>query len=226
MTIRILLADDHAIFLQGLCALLEPEPGVEIVGKSSDGREAVKAVRKLKPHLVIMDTSMPGMNGIEATRRIATESPETNVLCLSMHAEPRLVERAIEAGASGYLLKDCVFDELVCAIQEVTADRNYLSPAITSVVVDAMRRRKTQANGSKISPLTDREREVLQLLAEGHSAKEIAARLCLSIKTITSHRQHIMDKLAIHNIAGLTKYAIQEGMTSIVPQEHALAHDH
>lgn len=225
MNVRILLVDDHEIFLQGLCAMLEPEPDVEVIGRSSDGREAVKAARRLKPQLVIMDTSMPGMNGIEATRRIIADSPDTRVLSLSMHAEPRFVERAIEAGASGYLLKECVFDELVCAVREVTANRNYLSPSIASVVVDAMRRRKSRANGPGASPLTNREREVLQLLAEGFSAKSIAARLSLSVKTITSHRQHIMDKLAIHSIAGLTKYAIREGMTSLAAPEQPSAQE-
>lgn len=226
MSIRILLADDHAIFLQGLRALLEPEPDMEVIGESRDGREAVNAVRKLRPHVVIMDTSMPGMNGIEATRQIAAEAPEIKVLSLSMHAAPRFVERAMEAGASGYLLKDCAFDELVRAIQEVMANRTYLSPPIAGVVVDAMRRRKPRASSpSQFALLTDREREVLQLLAEGHTAKEIAARLSLSIKTIATHRQHIMDKLAIHNIAGLTKYAIQEGLTSAAPQDHTSPHD-
>ncbi len=226
MSIRVLVADDHAMFVQGLCALLEPEPTIEVVGNSSDGRQAVREARQLKPHVVIMDVAMPGMNGIEATRRITSESPETKVLSLSMHAEPRLIERAIEAGASGYLLKDSLFDELVSAVREVKADRSYLSPAIAGVVVDAMRRRKSRDSVAELSPLSNREREVLQLLAEGFSAKGIASRLCLSIKTIASHRQHIMDKLTIHSIAGLTKYAIQEGMTSVEAQEHGCSHYH
>jgi DNA-binding NarL/FixJ family response regulator len=217
MRTRILLADDHAIFMQGLRALLLPEPDMEVIGEARDGREAVKAATTLRPQVVIMDTSMPGMNGIEATRRITAEEPQIKILCLSMHGVPRLVERVMEAGASGYLLKDCAFEELARAIRQVMANRTYLSPAIAGVVVDAMKRRISRTGPTDFYALTDREREVLQLLAEGHSAKEIAGRLSVSIKTIGTHRQHIMDKIAIHNIAGLTKYAIQEGLTSAAP---------
>jgi DNA-binding NarL/FixJ family response regulator len=222
MTVRILIADDHVIFLQGLRALLEAEPNMQVIGECRDGIEAVKATRKLKPDLVIMDTQMPGGNGIEATVRITTETPDKKVLCLSMYNSPRFVERALDAGASGYLLKDCAFRELAGAIREIMADRTYLSPAIAGIVVDAMKRRKFSSKSpSQFALLTKREREVLQLLAEGFSAKEIGERLCLSIKTVATHRQHVMDKLVIHNIAGLTKYAIREGLTSDLPQEHA-----
>ena len=221
MKIRILIADDHVMFLQGLRALLDPEPDMQVIGESRDGAEAIRAVRELTPDLVIMDNSMPGMNGIEATVRITAEASSIKVLCLSMHSEARFVERAIEAGASGYLLKDCAFQELAIAIREIMANRTYLSPAIAGVVVDAMRRRKSNVKlPSDHALLTDREREVLQLLAEGYSAKSIGERLCLSVKTVATHRQHVMDKLVIHNIAGLTKYAIREGLTSDTPQEH------
>jgi len=221
MKTRILIADDHVMFLQGLHALLEPEPDMTVVGECRDGTEAVKAARKLKPDLVIMDNSMPGMNGIEATVRITAETSAPKVLCLSMHSAPRFVERAMEAGASGYLLKESAFDELAVAIREIMADRTYLSPTIAGVVVDAMKRRKSSsAFPTQFTLLTDREREVLQLLAEGFSAQDIGERLCLSVKTVATHRQHVMDKLVIHNIAGLTKYAIREGLTSDSPQEH------
>ncbi len=178
-------------------------------------------MRRLKPDLVIMDNSMPCMNGIEATCRITGEASPVKVLCLSMHSEPRFVERAMEAGASGYLLKECAFQELAGAIREVMAGRTYLSPAIARIVVDAMKRRKQNDASTYLGRLTEREREILQLLADGYSARQIGEKLCLSVKTVATHRQHVMDKLDIHNIAGLTKFAVREGLTPDAPQEHA-----
>ena len=214
MSIRILLADDHEIVLNGLRALLEQQPSMEVIEEVKDGREAVQITFEQMPDLVVMDVAMPGMNGIEATRRITKKHPEVKVLCLSMHSDKRFVLAALEAGASGYLLKECALEELIRAIRIVEANRIYLSPAVAGVVVDAYKNVRAAPKTSALSLLTAREREVLQLLAEGYSTKDIADRLFVSVKTVSTHREHVMDKLDIHSIAGLTKYAIREGLTS------------
>jgi DNA-binding NarL/FixJ family response regulator len=179
----------------------------------------VEASQELAPDVVVMDASMPEMNGIEATRRITGRAPQIRILCLSMHADPRFVEGVLEAGASGYLLKECSFEEVVRAIHAVERNRTYLSPDISGVVIDALRTRRSGTGRSAFTLLSDREREILQLLAEGHSPRHIAESLHLSIKTIATHREHVMDKLGIHNIAGLTKLALREGMTSPDPRD-------
>ncbi len=214
MSIRIVLADDHTIFLSGLRTLLEKEPDLEVVAKVKDGREAIRVVHEKRPDLVVMDVSMPGMNGIEATRQITATLPRVKVLCLSMHSEEQFVTAVLEGGASGYLLKECALDELLTAIRTVMANQIFLSPTITTTVVQNYRAQRGATQPSPVSPLTDREREVLQLIAEGHSTKDIAARLHLSVKTIDTHRHRIMDKLRIHSVAGLTKYAIRRGLTT------------
>lgn len=214
MSIRIVLADDHTMFLSGLRTLLEKEPDLEVVAKVKDGREAIRVVHEKRPDLVVMDVSMPGMNGIEATRQITAKLPRVKVLCLSMHSEEQFVTAVLEGGASGYLLKECAFDELLTAIRTVMANQIFLSPTITTTVVQNYRAQRGATQPSPVSPLTDREREVLQLIAEGHSTKDIAARLHLSVKTIDTHRHRIMDKLSIHSVAGLTKYAIRRGLTT------------
>jgi DNA-binding NarL/FixJ family response regulator len=214
MSIRIVLADDHTIFLSGLRTLLEKEPDLEVVAKVKDGREAVRVAHEKRPDLVVMDVSMPGMNGIEATRQITATLPRVKVLCLSMHSEEQFVTAVLEGGASGYLLKECALDELLTAIRTVMANQIFLSPTITTTVVQNYRAQRGATQPSPVSPLTDREREVLQLIAEGHSTKDIAARLHLSVKTIDTHRHRIMDKLRIHSVAGLTKYAIRRGLTT------------
>ncbi len=214
MSVRIVLADDHTIFLSGLRTLLEKEPDLEVVAEVRDGREAVSVVHEKRPDLVVMDLSMPGMNGIEATRQITTKWPRVKVLCLSMHAEEQFVAAVLEGGASGYLLKDCVLNELLTAIRTVMANQIFHCPTITTSVVHSYRAQRAATQPSLFSLLTDREREVLQLIAEGHSTKNIAARLHLSVKTIDTHRQRIMDKLNIHSVAGLTKYAIRHGLTA------------
>lgn len=214
MSIRIVLADDHTIFLSGLHTLLEKEPDLEVVAKVKDGREAIRVVHEKRPDLVVMDVSMPGMNGIEATRQITATLPRVKVLCLSMHSEEQFVTAVLEGGASGYLLKECALDELLTAIRTVMANQIFLSPTITTTVVQNYRAQRGATQPSPVSPLTDREREVLQLIAEGHSTKDIAARLHLSVKTIDTHRHRIMDKLRIHSVAGLTKYAIRRGLTT------------
>ncbi len=218
MTLRILLADDHRLFADGLRGLLLQERGLEVVATAKDGREAVRLARQLRPDLVIMDLSMPGMSGIEATRQITSELAGIKVLCLSMHTETHFVEAALEAGARGYLLKDSALEELAEAVRTVSAGRSYLSPAVAGSVLEALRDHRPLAGKSAHELLTPREREVLQLVAEGRSTKEIAAELHVSTKTVLTHREHLMDKLRIRSVAGLTKYAVLEGLTSSGPE--------
>ena len=215
MYFRVLIVDDHQLIRSALRLLLEREGSFEVVAEAGDGREAIRSVRETKPHLVLMDIVMPGMNGIEATARICSECPGVKVLCLSMYTESRFVALALEAGASGYLLKSCTAEELVQALRTIGAGQTYLSPAIAHTVVDLLRAGTHQCReGKAFACLTAREREVLQLLAEGASSKQIARRLHLSIKTVGTHRERIMQKLGISSVAGLTKYAIREGLTS------------
>lgn len=213
MNIGIVLADDHVMFMSGLRALLEKQRDLEVIAEVRDGREAVKVAREKKPDLVIMDVSMPGMNGIEATRQITGELAGVKILCLSMHANEQFVGDAFEGGASGYLLKESAFEEMLTAIRAVMANQRYLSPAVAGPVIEGYRALRS-GHSSSLSRLTGREREVLQLVAEGRSTKDIAGRLHLSIKTIDTHRRRIMEKLSVHSIAGLTKYAIRYGLTA------------
>ena len=216
MKTTVLLADDHAIFRDGLRALIERSPDREVVGEAEDGRSAVNLAGKLRPQIVVMDIGMPELNGIEATRQIVAACDETRVIILSMHSEKRFITEAFKAGASGYLLKDGAFEELERAIAVVVARQTYLSPSIAGSVVDVLVDSDRSKNGSSAPPdLTPREAEVLQLLAEGRGIKEIAARLHLSQKTIETHRRKVMDKLGIYNVAGLVRYAIKAGLTSL-----------
>lgn len=216
MGITIIVVDDHKILRQGLRTLLAREADMEVVAEAEDGRHAVRLVRELSPQVVIMDVGMPDLNGIEATRQILQESPETKIIALSMHSDRRFVTNMIKAGASGYLLKDSAFEELATAIRVVMARKTYLSHEIAHVVVKDY----VQGGGSKddlsvFSVLSPREREVLQLMAEGKTNRQIAEALNVSLKTIETHRQQIMNKLEIHNIVELTKYAIREGLASL-----------
>ena len=201
MTTRVLLADDHEIVLDGVHAMLEREPEFEVIGKVTDGSQAVCLSREQAPNIVVMDLTMPDMSGIEATRLILTERPAVKVLCLSMHADRGFVMAALEAGASGYVLKDAAKKELLHAIRTVMKGQVYLSPGIAGMVVDAARSRDAASDGSNLGLLTAREREVLQLLAQGETTKLIANLLHLSVKTVGTHRRHVMDKLTIDNIA-------------------------
>lgn len=214
MSIRIVIVDDHRLFRAGLLAMLAGQSDMEVVGEAEEGLEAVSLVADLRPDLVVMDVSMTGMNGIEATRRILARQPDTKVLCLSMHGEKLFVAGVLEAGASGYLLKDCSFDQLADAVRSVMKGQTYLSPDVAGVVVADYTAHLAEHVGRATSPLTSREREVLQLLAEGRSTADIAERLHLSSKTVGTHREHVMKKLDIHSLAGLTKYAIRAGLTS------------
>lgn len=188
---------------------------MEVIGETEGGHAAVMFIQEMSPNVVVMDITMPDLNGIEITHQIVNKAPGVKVLALSMHSEAHFVVAMLAAGAAGYLLKDCAFEELATGIRTVAANQTYLSPAIIDVVVKDYLHRAEKNNTTAFSVLTAREREVLQLLAEGKTTKEIALRLCLSVKTIETHRQHIMGKLNIQSIAELTKYAIREGLTAL-----------
>jgi len=215
MSIRVLLVDDHTIIREGLRSLLEKQPEMEVIADTNDGRKALYLVRQLLPNIVIMDISMPGLNGIEATRQIIAEFPDIKVIALSIHSKRRFVADMLSAGATGYILKECLFDELVQAIKAVAAGGRYLSPKITDVVVSDYVKRLSTSAESPFEALKTREREVLQLVAEGKSTKQIALELHVSTKTIEANRRQIMDKLNIHSVAELTKYAVREGLTTL-----------
>jgi two-component system response regulator NreC len=217
MSIKVLIVDDHTIVRHGLSRSIQQQEDMEVVGQASDGRGAVELTRKLSPNVVLMDVSMPYLNGIEATREIVRESPATRVVALSMHSAKRFVREMFRAGASGYLLKDCEFEELVQTIRLISEGQTYISPSISRIVVENYARKPQEDNESAFSVLTQREREVLQLMAEGNSTKQIAMRLFISPKTVEAHRLRIMNKLDIDNVALLTKYAIQEGLTPPEP---------
>ena len=217
MKTRILLVDDHQIVCEGLRGVLEKHPEFEVVGEAANGREAVERAEELRPHLIIMDITMPELNGVEATRLITAAGKGTRVIALSMHSNRKLMHEIIKAGATGYLLKESAVAELLDAIRVVMAGNSYLSPRVTETVLEGFLRRDPGQEGRAFSTLSGREREVLQLIAEGRTTKEMAARLFVSIKTIEAHRARIMDKLGIDSIAGLTKFAVNEGLTSPEP---------
>lgn len=214
MKTTVLLVDDHKIFRDGLRTLIEKE-GMEVVGEAENGRKTLKLAEKLLPNVIIMDVSMPDMNGIEATRKIISSFPEIKIIALSMHSDRRFVLGMLEAGAAGYLLKDCAFGELASAIKQVLTGNKYLSPKIADVVVKGYLNKSNESFVSGGSILTSREREVLQLIAEGLTAKEIADHVFLSVKTVETHRRNIMQKLNMRSTVDLTKYAIREGLTSL-----------
>jgi DNA-binding NarL/FixJ family response regulator len=215
VAVKILLADDHQILRQGLRTLLEKEEGIQVVAEAPDGRTAVRLAKELAPDMVIMDIGMPDLNGIEATRQIAMEAPGVKIIGLSMFADRRFVVNMLKAGAAGYLLKDCAFEELGRAIWAVMANKIYLSPEIAHVVMQDLLFPAPAPEISVFSTLTAREREVLQLITEGNSTSKIADQLHVSVKTIETHRLQIMQKLNMHSVAELTKYAIREGLTSV-----------
>jgi len=217
MNTRILLADDHTILRYGLGHSIQQQDDMEVVGQAQDGLQVIELVRKQSPDVVLMDIEMPTMNGIEATREIGQDFPTVRIIALSMHSTKKFVREMFKAGASGYLLKDCEFDELKLAVQTVMAGKTYLSPSVTNVVVDNYIISSEPRVPSVFVKLTPREREVLQLTAEGHTTKQTGLKLHISPKTVESHRLRIMDKLQLDNVARLTKYAIQEGLTSAQP---------
>ncbi len=215
MSIKVLLADDHKILREGLIALLKKQHDIELIGEAEDGREAVRKTLELKPDVVIMDIGMPELNGIEATQQIKAALPEVKVIALSIHSDKRFVKGMLKAGALGYLLKDSAFKELVKAINAVHDNKTYIGSGITDIIIEDYLQQLNKDTSTSDSLLSERENEVLRLLAEGKNAKEIASILNVSPKTIETHRQHIMDKLNIHNLANLVKYALQSGLISL-----------
>jgi len=211
---RILLADDHVLVRAGIRSLLEKLPDTEIVGEAGDGREALSLAQACQPNIVLMDVAMPGLNGLEAVARLQKECPEVKVLVLSMHANEEYVIQALRAGACGYLLKDAATVELELALQAVGRGENYLSPAISRQVIDDYMARVSGQPGA-LEHLTPRQREILQLIAEGKNTKEIAALLSVSIKTVETHRAQLMDRLDIHDVPGLVRHAIRKGLISL-----------
>jgi two-component system, NarL family, response regulator NreC len=214
MGTKVVLADDHQLVRDGLRALLEKEEGLVVCGEASNGREAVELCSSLHPDILVVDVTMPELNGIEAARQISQACPGTRIIALSVHVDSRFVAAMVKAGASAYLPKHCAFGELTTAIREVTQGRVYLSPKITGGVVEDFVRNMQPAGAPAYEVLAPRERQVLQLLAEGKSTKEIAAELHVSIKTVEWYRREIMTKLNIETLAGLVKFAIREGLTS------------
>lgn len=210
-----MVVDEHKIVREGLATLIAKQPNMEVVGEATDGREALDLVEKNTPDLILMDVTMPNLNGIEATRRIKSKRPEIEIIALSLHSERQFVLGMISAGASGYLLKQCTFDELVLAINTVMEGKNYLSREIANILVEEYIRKDSQDKAIIDSKLTSREIEILQLLAEGKTSKEIASDLSISVKTVEAHIRHTKRKLKANSVAVLTKIAIKEGITSL-----------
>ncbi len=215
MSIRIILADDHKITRQGLRSLIDENDDMEVIAEAENGRDAVELARQMRPDVIIMDVSMPDLNGVEATRQIIQDNPQMRIIALSMHSDTLFVSEMLKSGASGYLLKDCAFEELEQAIRTVIEGKAYLSPSISGIIVEDYLHRLSKAELSTSEVLTDREREVLQLIAEGQSTKRIALKLHISAKTVETHRRQIMNKLDMHTVAELTKYAIRKGLTAL-----------
>jgi DNA-binding NarL/FixJ family response regulator len=207
--IKVFLADDHNIVRQGLKLILSAQPDMEVVGEAGNGREAIEAVAKLKPDLVLMDVAMPELNGIEATRRMVEANPRLKVLVLSMHKEAVYVREILRAGARGYILKDAIDTELLSAVRSVVRGDGYISPAVSGALLNDYRKDVTDP----ADLLSNREREVLQLIAEGKTNKEIAVKLNLSVYTVDSHRGKIMEKLNLHSTGELVRFAIKHGLT-------------
>jgi DNA-binding NarL/FixJ family response regulator len=210
---RVVVADDHTLVRMGLRLLLESIPGVEVIAEASDGRQALQLIEAERPDCVLMDLSMPGLSGLEALRVAAGKFPETRILVLSMHAEEGYVHQALAAGAAGYLLKGSDKAELELALRTVARGETYLSPSISKTIVEALaRKNKPGADTSRLDLLTSRQREILQLVAEGSSSKQVAARLGLSVKTVEAHRSAIMQRLGIRDMTGLVRFAIRAGL--------------
>ena len=216
MAIRVILADDHQLVRAGLRALLQSFADVEVLAECSDGHEALAQVTQLKPDILMLDISMPGMNGLEVARRIPAVSPATRILVLSMHVGPEYVAQAMRAGIAGYLVKDAAVDELRSALDTLAMGRTYLSPVISETMLHGFLRtgKSPVEAGAELDRLTARQREILQLIAEGHGTRDIAARLGLSVKTVESHRSQLMDRLDIHDVPGLVRFAVRTGLVS------------
>ena len=215
MNLKILIAEDHLIVREGLHVLINQQADMEIVGEAENGKAAIELARKLKPDVIIMDVSMPGMNGIEATRQIKTEMPDIKVIALSAYDNREYVMGMVKAGVSGYLLKDCAFEELISAIRTVLQNKSYLSPDVATVVLESQSEiQSSTGNIAHNATLSEPDLELIKLVAEGKTAREIAEKNNLSVKTIEGRRRRIMKKLHINNTAELVKYALREGMVS------------
>jgi DNA-binding NarL/FixJ family response regulator len=212
-TIRVALADDHALVRAGIRALLEKLPDVEVVGEADSGRAALELIKKSAPNVILLDISMAGLGGLEALPRIVRNFPAVKVLILSAHANEEFVLRALRSGAAGYMLKDAAAEELELAIKAVAQDKTYLGPSISRTVVESYLQRSTGEQGP-IEELTARQREILQLIAEGKNTKEIAGTLDISVKTVEAHRLQLMARVDIHDVPGLVRYAIRSGLVS------------
>ncbi len=210
-TLRVMIAEDHTLVREGIRSLLAKLADVEVIGEAKDGLDAVRLCKQHSPDVVLMDIAMPELNGLDATTRIADVSPSTRVLFLSMHANEEYMQQALQMGAAGYLLKGADLKELEFAIRSVGRGERYLTPAVAKYMVDGYRN-KGRNGASPLAQLTSRQREILQLIAEGHSTKGIAGRLNLSVKTIETHRAQVMKRLQIHDVAGLVRFAIRKGL--------------
>lgn len=215
MTIRIVITDDHQLFREGIANLLSASPQIEIVAQAKNGQEAIEKAKRLKPDIMIMDLSLPIINGVDATRILHQELPETKVLVLSMHADKNFIKEALEAGAFGYLFKDCTYDQLIEAINTVYQGEKYLSAKITEVLIRDYLSKKEEEVHDNSEELSERESEILKLMAEGKSTREISDVLFISVKTIGTHKQHILEKLNLKSTADLIKYAIKKGIVGL-----------
>jgi DNA-binding NarL/FixJ family response regulator len=214
-TLRIVLAEDHTILREGLRALLSADPNFEIIGEAQNGREAVRCVEKMEPDLLLMDLSMPRKSGMDAIREIKKRYPEIKIIALTVHKTEEYLLTTLKAGADGYVLKDATHEELVMAIKSVMGGKSYLSPGVSEKVIEGyLDGRESNRTASPWETLSQREREVLKLIAEGFKNKEIAEDLCISLKTVEKHRANLMKKLDLHNAAGLTVYAVQKGLVN------------
>ena len=212
---RIVIAEDHTILREGLRSLLSSDPNFEIIGEAEDGREAIRCVEKFKPDLILMDLSMPRMNGMEAISEIKKRFKETKILVLTVHKTEEYILATLKAGADGYILKDSTHAELVMAVKNVLSGKQYISPGISEKVIEGyLEGRKTLKTRTAWETLTQREREILKLIAEGYKNKEIADALCISVKTVEKHRANLMEKLDLHNVQALTTIAIEKGIVS------------
>ena len=213
MTIKVLIADDHQLFREGLVNLISSAPDIEVIGEAKDGLEATKKAKKLKPDLILIDIGMPNMNGIEATKTIKRDDPGIKIIAVSMHSDRQFVKGVLEAGADGYLLKNCTYRQLIDAIQSVVSGKKYLSDDITEMVIQGYLDPEEDLESK--NDLSEREIEVLKLYAEGKSTREISERLFISVKTVGTHKQHIFEKLGIKSNADMIKYAIKEGLIQL-----------
>jgi len=209
--LRVMIVEDHALVRAGMRALLEKIDGIDVVAAVGDGWEAVKAVQTDAPDLVLMDIAMPGLNGLDATSRIVKESPATRVILLSMHANEEYLQQALQSGALGYLLKGAELAELELAIKTVSRGESYLTPTVAKYAIEAYRE-KSEGPTGPLAKLSMRQREILQLIAEGHTTKDIAQRLNVSVKTVETHRAHLMERLEIHDVPGLVRFAVRVGL--------------